>query len=128
MLIMLMTSVMSEEQQARRRTGCCSDVEPTGFSPPAVWAMKPVIVCMPSRGSRLRGSSAAPAASATIMVSPMARDMPSTTAAATPERAAGQTTRSVVCIRLAPIASDPWRSACGTAENGVLGQRGDRSG
>ena len=77
--------------------------------------MKPVIVCMPSRGSRLKFFSA-PAASATIIVSPTARDMPSTTAAATPERAAGKTTRRLVCIRLAPIASDPCRIACGTAE------------
>ena len=68
--------------------------------------MKPVIVCMPSRGSRLKFFWA-PAASATIMVSPTARDRPSTTAAATPDRAAGKTTRSVVCIRLAPIASEP---------------------
>ena len=78
--------------------------------------MKPVMVCMPSRGSRLKFFWA-PAASATIIVSPIARDMPSTMAAATPEMAAGSTTRSVVCIRLAPIASEPWRSAIGTAEN-----------
>ena len=74
--------------------------------------MKPVIVCMPSRGSRLKFFWA-PAASATIIVSPIGRDMPSTTAAAMPESAAGKTTRSVVCIRLAPIASEPWRSAWG---------------
>ena len=46
----------------------------------------------------------------------MARDMPSTTAAATPDRAAGSTTRSVVCIRLAPIASEPCRMDWGTAD------------
>ena len=33
-----------------------------------------------------------------------------------PESAAGKTTRSVVCMRFAPMASDPWRSACGTAD------------
>ena len=49
------------------------------------------------------------------MVSPIARDMPSTTAAAIPDSAAGKTTRSVVCIRLAPMANDPCRSAWGTA-------------
>ena len=64
----------------------------------------------------------APAASVTIMVSPTARDMPSTMAAAMPERAAGKTTRSVVCIRLAPMASEPCRIACGTARHGVLGE------
>jgi len=78
--------------------------------------MNPVMVCMPSRGSRLKFFWA-PAASATIMVSPIARDMPSTTAAATPDSAAGRTTRRLVCIRLAPIAKEPWRIACGTAEN-----------
>ena len=49
------------------------------------------------------------------MVSPTARDSPSTIAAAMPESAAGKTTRSVVCILLAPMASEPCRSASGTA-------------
>ena len=33
-----------------------------------------------------------------------------------PEIAAGKTTRSVVCIRLAPMANDPCRRLCGTAD------------
>ena len=37
-------------------------------------------------------------------------------AAAMPDRAAGKTTRSVVCIRLAPMANEPCRIACGTAD------------
>ncbi len=51
------------------------------------------------------------------MVSPMARDMPRTMAAATPDSAAGSTTRRVVCMRLAPIANEPCRSERGTAES-----------
>ena len=58
----------------------------------------------------------APAARATIIVSPTARESPSTIAAAMPDRAAGNTTRSVVCIRLAPMANEPCRIACGTAD------------
>lgn len=49
----------------------------------------------------------APPAMVTIIVSPTARESPSTIAAAIPESAAGKTTRSVVCIRLAPSASEP---------------------
>ncbi len=33
-----------------------------------------------------------------------------------PDSAAGKTTRRVVCIRLAPIASEPWRIDWGTAD------------
>ena len=55
------------------------------------------------------------------MVSPTARDMPNTTAAATPDNAAGRTTRTVVCIRLAPMAIEPWRIDWGTAPNVLMG-------
>ncbi len=33
-----------------------------------------------------------------------------------PESAAGNTTRSVVCMRFAPSAAEPCRIACGTAD------------
>ena len=41
---------------------------------------------------------------ARIIVSPTAREMPSTIAATMPDNAAGNTTRSVVIIRFAPSA------------------------
>ena len=80
--------------------------DPTRESPRAAFAMKPVIVWAPSSGL-LEMFGLFPAASATIMVSPTAREIPSTTAAAIPENAAGNTTRNVVCILFAPSAKDP---------------------
>src|SRR5215207_1977630 len=53
---------------------------------------------------------------ATIMVSPTARETPRTTAATMPERAAGNTTRRLVCILLAPRAAEPCRMLFGTAD------------
>ena len=57
-----------------------------------------------------------PAAISTIIVSPTAREAPSTTAATMPDRAAGNTTRSEVCSRVAPRPNEPSRSDCGTAD------------
>ena len=51
------------------------------------------------------------------MVSPMAREIPRTTAATMPDSAAGNTTFSVVCIRFAPRAADPCRMPSGTADS-----------
>jgi hypothetical protein len=91
-------------------------IDPTGDSPSAVRAIRPVSVSWPSRGSKDMFVIDPPAISR-IIVSPTARDMPRTIAAAIPESAAGNTTRSVVCIRLAPMASEPCRSASGTADS-----------
>ena len=53
MLMMLRTRVITNNVRPTAKS-VLYDVEPTGFSPPAVVAMKPVMVCMSSRGSRLR--------------------------------------------------------------------------
>ncbi len=53
--------------------------------------------------------AALPEAISTIMVSPMARPKPSTTAASTPGAAAGRTTRKAVSQRVAPSASEASR-------------------
>ncbi len=50
-----------------------------------------------------------PATMMTAMVSPTARPMPRMTAATMPERAAGSTTRRMVCHCVAPSASDASR-------------------
>ena len=57
---------------------------------------------------------APPATMSTTIVSPMARDMPSITAVPMPESAAGMTTRTVVCQRVAPKASEASRRSRGT--------------
>ena len=57
----------------------------------------------------------APAAIATIIVSPIARDMATINAAATPERAAGNTIRTAVSNFVAPKAYEACRSEFGTA-------------
>ena len=57
-----------------------------------------------------------PAATSTMIVSPTARDAPSTIEATMPDSAAGKTTRSDVCSRLAPRPNEPSRSDCGTAD------------
>ena len=51
-----------------------------------------------------------------ITVSPIAREAPSTSAATTPESAAGKTTRIAVWTLLAPSPAEPSRSDCGTAD------------
>ena len=56
-----------------------------------------------------------PAATATTIVSPTARDTPSTYAATMPDNAAGTTTVSEVRNRVAPIAYAPSRKCIGTA-------------
>ncbi len=56
-----------------------------------------------------------PAARATIIVSPMARETARIIAATMPEMAAGTTTRRLVCHRLAPSPYDASRIAVGTA-------------
>ena len=56
-----------------------------------------------------------PAAIATIIVSPIARDTARMKAAVMPENAAGTTTLSAVCMRVAPSAYEPSRRPCGTA-------------
>ena len=58
-----------------------------------------------------------PAAMATIIVSPMAREIARITAAETPDSAAGSTTPVAACSRVAPSANAPSRRPCGTAEN-----------
>ena len=57
-----------------------------------------------------------PAAISTTIVSPTAREKPSTTEATMPESAAGKTTRSVVWSFEAPSPKEPSRSDCGTAD------------
>src|ERR671910_3280976 len=57
----------------------------------------------------------APAAMVTIMVSPTAREMPSTKEATMPERAAGTTTWVAVSRLVAPKAYAPSRNERGTA-------------
>ncbi len=55
--------------------------------------------------ARDAGSTAAfPVTIMTAMVSPMARPMPSMTAVRMPDRAAGTTTRQMVCHFVAPMA------------------------
>ena len=56
-----------------------------------------------------------PAAIATIIVSPTARETARMKAAVMPENAAGTTTRRLVCILVAPSAYDPSRRPFGTA-------------
>src|SRR6266540_4099767 len=57
-----------------------------------------------------------PTAISAIMVSPIAREIPSTNDATMPDRAAGTTTRVETCSLLLPSANAPARSASGTAD------------
>ncbi|MEZ4717019.1 MAG: hypothetical protein R2851_13180 [Caldilineaceae bacterium] len=59
--------------------------------------------------------AALPVTIITAMVSPMARPTPSMTAVIRPGRAAGNTTRQMVCHWVAPMASAPSRYSLGTA-------------
>src|SRR5215211_7776193 len=81
-------------------------IEPVGMSPRDVAAMNAAI-------DRL---AVWPPAIRMITVSPIAREAPSTSAATTPESAAGKTTRIAVCTVLAPSPAAPSRSDCGTAD------------
>ena len=71
--------------------------------PVAVAPMKAVIVSTDSPGSKVR-LACQPAASSTIIVSPTAREMPSTNEATMPEIAAGKTTRVETLSFVAPSA------------------------
>jgi len=57
---------------------------PVGVSPRLTWTMKAVIVSMGTRGSSVK-RGCWPAAMATIIVSPIARDRPRMNEAAMPE-------------------------------------------
>ena len=61
---------------------------------------------LPSFNAR---TGAFPVTIITVMVSPIARPIPSITAVNTPERAAGKVTRQIVCQRVAPSAHAPSR-------------------
>ena len=118
-----------EQQQARRRTGCR-----TRSSTPATWSepmaseeIAPVIVCPPSKGLRLRRAPpVAPAAMATTIVSPIARESPRISAATMPGRGRGDDDPDRRrCASRAPIpyaASRRWR---GHRVERVLGDRRD---
>ncbi len=54
-------------------------------------------------------TGALPVTIITVMVSPIARPIPSIIAVSTPERAAGNVTRQMVCQCVAPSASAPSR-------------------
>ncbi len=73
------------------------------MSPVATTPMNAVMAWIDSIGLKLR-LGVEPAAISTTMVSPTARETPSTIEATIPERAAGKTTRVATRIRLAPRA------------------------
>ena len=77
--------------------------EPRGVSPPTTWTMYAVMACIPSRGLPSQFAWA-PIAMVTIMVSPMALEMPRITAATIPESAAGTTTFVAVSRLVTPSA------------------------
>ena len=58
-----------------------------------------------------------PLATRMTTVSPIAREAPSTSAATTPDSAAGKTTRTTTCHFAAPSPKAPSRSDCGTADS-----------
>ena len=66
-----------------------------------------------------------PAATSTIIVSPIAREMASTNEAMIPETAAGTTMRVATCIFVEPSAYAPSRRSRGTLRHRVLGERRD---
>ena len=66
-----------------------------------------------------------PVAISTIMVSPTARPKPIMIAEKTPGLAVGSTTRTAVCQRLAPSASDAARQVRRHARERVFGDRED---
>ncbi len=92
---------------------------------PATWslpklspAIAAVIVWPGSNGLKWnRAPPTAPAAIATTIVSPMARDIPRIRAATMPETPAGNTTRNVVWVRWAPSPNDASRNDSGTARS-----------
>ncbi len=72
------------------------------------------MVSAASKGLRVR-LEPAPAAMATIIVSPMAREIPTITAAAKPDVAAGTTMRREVSSLVAPKPKEASRKERGTA-------------
>ena len=115
------------EQRAcpRRRSSCTRCCR---------WAMSPFGGGADERRERVDAGRAGralllatwPAATSTIMVSPIARETPSTIAATIPESAAGNTTRSDTWSFEAPSPKAPSRSDCGHRRHRVLGDRRDR--
>src|SRR5690625_6653688 len=75
--------------------------------------MYAVMVCMDSVTCSVK-FLVLPLAIVTIIVSPIARDIPSTNEAMIPDKAAGTMTRMVVSNLVAPKADDPSRIAWGT--------------
>ena len=84
------------------------------MSPENACTMNPVIVCMGSRGLAVN-CGLEPAASATIIVSPTARDIARMNDATTPEMAAGTTICQETSSFVPPKAYAPSRSDRGTA-------------
>ena len=92
---------------------------------PATWslpklspAIAAVIVWPGSSGDKWNSAPpTAPAAIATTIVSPMARDIPRMRAATMPEIPPGNTTLNVVWVRCAPSPNDASRNDIGTARN-----------
>ncbi len=87
--------------------------------------MKAVIVSIGNRGSS-EVVGTCPAAINTIIVSPTARDAPSTIAATIPESAAGKTTRVETWRRDGPDAERALTQPVRHGGHRVLGDRGDR--
>ena len=123
MLMMFSTRVMTNSS-SRPRTGCCTTIEPTGFSPPAVVGDE--------AGHRLHALARVeaeffwrPAASVTIMVSPIARDMPEHDGGGD----AGERGREDHAERgLHPVGAHRQRALAQRLRHrgeGVLGERGD---
>ena len=97
-----MTSVITKSVSPTAKIVLYS-IEPVGMSPLPVAPMNAVIVSIGSRGSKVIWASW-PAAMRTIIVSPTARENPSTNAAMIPEIAAGTTIRVDTCSLSAPSA------------------------
>ena len=87
---------------------------PCGVSPKLIWTIYAVIVSMGTSGFMVN-LGCWPAAMATIMVSPIARETARMTAAVIPERAAGKTILKATWILREPRAYAPSRQPIGTA-------------
>src|SRR5688572_6244265 len=85
------------------------------MSPKKAWTMYPVSVWMLLSGFAVSWG-VDPAAMATIIVSPIAREMPRIVAAATPDNAAGRTIRTLTVSLDDPSAYAPSRRDRGTAD------------
>src|SRR5690625_900506 len=89
-------------------------VEPAGASPPVTSTIYAVIVCIDFVISNVKFFEL-PLAIVTIIVSPIAREMPSTNEAMIPDNAAGITTCFVTSSFVAPNAKAPFLNDLGTA-------------